>query len=179
MLTRTSCQPIDIVQHFAWRFCGTVTIFNGDATILAMRCLRTSALVTACVSLLAVQLGGLHMHVDADGNVGGPRGNHLHTPMLHSHGDVTDIHRPSAADHLHSNDHEHPGDTEHAGDNDISMTEMSAGKWNLSDFNLIPHRGLLIARVQVEQVRPARSHPRPAVRKSRWRPPLRAPPPVS
>ena len=138
-----------------------------------MRCLRFPVLLTACASLLAVQLGGLHMHVDADGNVGGPQGVHLHTQGLHSHGDDTHVHRPDAVEH------EHSGDGEHAGDSDISVTEMSAGKWKLPDVNLNLHNGLLIGRVQADQVRPAHSEPRPAIRKSRWRPPLRAPPHAS
>lgn len=135
-----------------------------------MRRLKCPVMVTACVSLLAVQLGGLHMHVDADGNVGGPRGVHLHAQVLHSHGNNTHVHRPGTPEH------EHPGEGEHAGDNDISVAEMRGGKSTLADFDLNLHQGLLIDLVRIEQVRPARLEPRPATRKSRWRPPLRAPP---
>ena len=135
-----------------------------------MRRLKYPVTVTACVSLLAVQLGGLHMHVDADGHVGGPRGVHLHARVLHSHGDYTHVHRPDTPEH------EHPGEREHAGDNDISVAEMRGGKSALADFNLNLHQGLLIDLDRVEQFRPALSEPRPVTRKSRWRPPLRAPP---
>ena len=135
-----------------------------------MHHLRYATPVAACVSLLAVQLGGLHMHVDADGHVGGPRGMHLHAQGLHSHGDDTHVHRPDTPEH------EHPGEREHAGDNDISVAEMRGGKSTLADFDLNLHQGLSIDLVRVGQVRPARFEPRPATRKSRWRPPLRAPP---
>ena len=135
-----------------------------------MRHLRYAAPVAVCVSLLAVQLGGLHMHVDADGHVGDPRGVHLHAQGLHSHGDDTHVHRPDTPEH------EHPGEREHAGDNDISVAEMRGGKSTLADLDLNLHQGLLIDMVRVEQVRPARLEPRAATRKSRWRPPLRAPP---
>ena len=144
-----------------------------------MRRLKSPVLLTACLSLLAVQLGGLHMHVDADGNVGGPRGVHLHTQGLHSHGDDAHVHRSDAVEHELAGESGHAGENEHAGDSDISVTEMSAGKWKLPDFNLNLHHGLLIGLIQVDQVRPVRSGPRPAIRKSRWRPPLRAPPSIS
>ena len=129
--------------------------------------------VIACVSLLAVQLGGLHMHVDADGNVGGVKGVDLHAPLLHSHGGYTHVHLPGTPHH------EHPGDPEHAGDNDISVIEMRSGKSKLTDFTFNLHLTLAIHRVLVEQVRPIISEPQPITRKSRWRPPLRAPPAIS
>jgi len=129
--------------------------------------------VIACVSLLAVQLGGLHMHVDADGNVGGVKGVDLHVPLLHSHGGYTHVHLPGTPHH------EHPGDPEHAGDNDISVIEMRSGKSKLTDFTFNLHLTLAIHRVLVEQVRPIISEPQPITRKSRWRPPLRAPPAIS
>ena len=138
-----------------------------------MRCLRCPLLVSACVSLLAVQLGGLHMHVDADGNVGGPRGAHLHTQLLHSHGDDTHVHHPDTLEH------EHSGEPEHAGDNDISVTEMRSGKSTLADLDLNLQQGLVIHLAPVVQVRLERSEPRSLIRKSRWRPPLRAPPSAS
>ena len=110
------------------------------------------------------------MHVDADGHVGGPRGVHLHAQGLHSHGDDTHVHRPDTPEH------EHPGEREHAGDNDISVAEMRGGKSTLADFDLNHRQGLFIDLVRVERFRPARLEPQPATRKSRWRPPLRAPP---
>ena len=130
-------------------------------------------LVLACVSLLAVQLGGLHMHVDADGNVGGPRGVHLHTQLLHSHGEDAHVH------HHGTLDHEHPGEQEHAGDNDISVTEMRGGKSALAFPHLNLLQGLLVYRAEVTQVRPVNTETPPKTRKSRWRPPLRAPPTIS
>ena len=129
--------------------------------------------MTLCVSFLAVQVGGLHMHVDAAGNAGSPRGVHLHTQLLHSHGDVTHVHHPDTLEH------EHPGEPEHAGDNDISLAEMRGGKSTLADFDLNLHLDVLIDPVQVDRVRPSGSEPLLPTRKSRWRPPLRAPPPVS
>ncbi len=129
--------------------------------------------VLACMSLLAVQLGGLHMHVDADGNVGGVKGVDLHVPLVHSHDGNTHVHLPDTPHH------EHPGDPEHAGDNDISVIEMRSGKSKLTDFTFNLHLRLAIHRVLVEQVRPIISEPQPITRKSRWRPPQRAPPAIS
>ena len=135
-----------------------------------MHCPGYMVLTTACVSLLAVQLGGLHMHVDADGNVGSPQGVHIHSQLLHSHGGDSHVHHPDTLEH------EHPGEQEHAGDNDISVTEMRGGKSNLADLDINLHQGLLVYRSRVEHVRPVHSEPQPLPRKSRWRPPLRAPP---
>lgn len=138
-----------------------------------MHRLRYPLLVSACVSLLAVQLGGLHMHVDADGNVGSPRGAHLHVQLLHSHGDEMHVHHPDMPEH------EHPGEQDHAGDSEVSVTEMRGGNSTLADVDLNLQQVLLIHQLQVAQVRLAQSEPRPATRKSRWRPPLRAPPYIS
>ena len=138
-----------------------------------MRHLRYATLAAACVSLLAVQLGGLHVHVDSAGNVGSVKGVDLHVPLLHSHGDYTHVHLPGTPHH------EHPGDSEHAGDNDISVTEMRGANSALAfpDLTLLP--GLMIHRIEAAQVRPVHSEPLSTIRKSRWRPPLRAPPTIS
>lgn len=143
-----------------------------------MRCHRFSVLLAACASFLAVQLGGLHLHVDADGNIGNPHGVHLHIQGYHSHGDLIHVHRADTA-HEQAAEHEHSGDGEHAGDSDLLMAELSNGKWKFSDLILIAHQGPAFGQVEAGQVRPARAEPRPPIRKARWRPPLRAPPNIS
>lgn len=141
--------------------------------ILSMLRPRHSILLTACLSFLAVQLGGFHVHVDADGDVGNPRGVHLHKQAPHSHGDDTRAHRSEPVGH------EHPDDPEHGASTDISVAEISSGKWKLSDLNLDIRQGLLIGRMPTEHVAPVTSAPQPAALNWRWRPPPRAPPAVS
>lgn len=138
-----------------------------------MRRLKYPVMITACVSLLAVQLGGLHMHVDSAGNVGGVKGIDLHVPFLHSHGDYTHVHLPGTPHH------EHSGDPEHAGENVISVTEMRGAKSALAVPDLVLLPGPVIHRLEVTQVRAVHPKPRSSIRKSRWRPPLRAPPSIS
>ncbi|MDE0064182.1 MAG: hypothetical protein OXP09_11390 [Gammaproteobacteria bacterium] len=141
-----------------------------------MRSLKSSLLLSAWVSFLAVQLGGLHMHVDADGSIGKPRSLHFHVEGLHSHADGVHLHRSNAAGHEHSGTHEHAGDEAHAGDSDLTTAEASTGKWKFADFLLVPHDVGTIGRVPAAQVRTPRTETPPPIRKSRWRPPLRAPP---
>ena len=115
------------------------------------------------------------MHVDADGNVGDPRGVHVHKQALDSHDDAIHAHHPEPVAHEHSDDPE----PEHGGSADISIAEISAGKWKLSDLNVDIRQGLLIRRMPTEHAVPVTSAPQPAALKWRWRPPLRAPPAVS
>ncbi len=136
---------------------------------------RPSLLLATCLSFLAVQLGGFHVHVDANGNVGDPRGVHLHKQTPHSHGENAHLHHPEKVGHEHPGGPEHPGDPEH-GSTDISVAEISSGKWKLSDINVDIRQGLLIGRMPTEHATPVNSGPQPRALKWRWRPPLRAPP---
>jgi len=138
-----------------------------------MRRLPPSVVMVACLSLLAVQLSGLHMHVNDHGYTGTPQGTHVHGEGTHSHGDEADIH--DAAIH----GHEHGGDQDHDGDKDVSIVKLGAGGSKL----LILHAWLGLSRLIPltlgEKLSPYSAAPRFIGRHERWRPPLRAPPHLS
>lgn len=132
--------------------------------------MTSSVMVTACVSLLAVQLSGLHIHVNPHGYAGTPQGTHVHSQVTHSHGD--DGH----ADREASHGHEHGGDQNHDGDKDVSVFKLSAGGSKLVILDVGPGLRLLIPLTLGEKISPHLVVPRPVGRHARWRPPLRAPP---
>ena len=132
---------------------------------------RVSILLCAWASLLAVQIGGFHAHVDPDGNVGDLRGTHLHARGLHVHGEHTHFDATAPASH------EHAGDQDPAGSNDISVAEMSPGKWKFPDFQFDVRQGPWIAALSADHEVPTSAAPRPVALTRHWRPPLRAPPP--
>ena len=121
-----------------------------------------SVILLACLSLLALQLSGLHMHVDADGYVGTPQGTHVHG---------TDTHLVGADDR-----HEHTGGQDHDGDKDMSVVELNTGVSKLLVFLVWLGLGLFTVLRPATQILPIAAVPRPVVRNTRWRPPLRAPP---
>lgn len=126
-------------------------------------------MVLACMSLLAVQVSGLHMHVDAHGYAGTPQSTHVHSQDTHSHGG--DKHRDHAALH------EHPhGDRSHDGDKDVSVIELNTGGSKLVILAVWSGLSLLIPLTLGEKLSPLAAVPRPVGRHTRWRPPLRAPP---
>ena len=129
-------------------------------------------MVLACVSLLASQMSGLHMHVNADGYAGTPQGTHVHGQGTHTHGD--EIH----ADHGAAHDHPH-GDQNHDGDKDVSITELSTATSKLGILPVWMGMSLLIPVTLDEKLSPYSAVPRPVARHEHWRPPLRAPPRLS
>jgi hypothetical protein len=137
-------------------------------------------LIAACLSLLGVQVSGLHVHIGAEGFDASPHTRHIHgarpSPAadtdlehgLHSHG----------AEH-----HEHPvrdaADDDHAGDRDVYV-DLGAGTSKLLILFLWIALGLLVLLPPMAQsIRPSDIVQRPKQRYERWRPPLRAPPPFS
>lgn len=104
----------------------------------------------ACLSLLGLQLSGLHMHVGADGFDGTPHGTH-------SHDQDTDGH-------------------DHEGDADVSVVELGAGGSKLILFVVWVGLTLLTVLTPRERVSISSVVPLLAGRTARWRPPLRAPP---
>ena len=106
-----------------------------------------------CASLLCVQLSGLHLHVNPDGN-GGLHGTHHH-------------------------DTEHGGKSREA-DKDVSVLELAASWLKLQPY-FIPFKFVVLAAVQRSKTLWAPvTNNRTGRGQSRWRPPLRAPPiPVS
>ncbi len=108
-----------------------------------------------CLSLLIMQMSGLHLHAGADGESAALHGTHVHDTDPGAHG------------------HSHDAET------DVSPFEQGTG-W----FKLIPFLVTLIF-VLLSLIRTSRMVWPPRVERlsirhrSRWRPPLRAPPQLS
>jgi p-aminobenzoyl-glutamate transporter AbgT len=115
-----------------------------------MRRFPTSVAVFACFCLLALQLSGLHLHVD------------IGSEQAESHG--THMHQFSSA-----------GDN-HAGEVDVQLLEQFAGQWS-KIVAQVCYVFLLIVAAWI--FRPTWSHPLSFGKVNRrlyWRPLLRAPP---
>lgn len=136
-----------------------------------MRRLPSTIILVACLSLLALQLSGLHTHVDADGYVGTPQGTHVHGQgIIHSDGNGTHV------DGADIDAHGHGGDTDHAGDKDVSIVELSTGASKILLFLVWVGLLLLIVLELRNKISLNFVGPPPTGRHARWRPPLRAPP---
>jgi hypothetical protein len=120
-----------------------------------MRASPTAFIVILVVCLLSMQLSGLHMHVNSDGT-GGLHGTHVHETDNDGHGHA----------------HEH--------DTDVSLFELGTISGKL--FLVLPlflfvfltfvHSGRVVWTFVASTFQRRR--------RSRWRPPLRAPPlPIS
>jgi hypothetical protein len=105
------------------------------------------------ITLLSMQLSGMHMHVNPQGDSGELHGSHTHD------------HDPGPSGHDHSSDI------------DVSVLELGATWAKLLTF-LVPIATLLLSVVWVLQSNwPPSRILQSLQRRSRWRPPLRAPPP--
>jgi len=138
-----------------------------------MRCSSSSIVLVSCLCLLALQLSGLHLHVDGDGFAGAPQGTHVHSQDLHSHESGLQL------DGVGIDDPEHFGDQDHEGDRDVSIVKLSVGASKLVLFVFWLGLALLIVQWRGDKILSRTSRPHPAVRRERWRPPLRGPPQVS
>jgi len=108
-----------------------------------------------CLSLLAMQMSGLHLHVSANSQGGALHGTHFHDADPGGHG------------------HRHDAET------DVSPFEQGPA-W----FKMIPSLvamvfALLTINWTSNTVWPPRVERLSTRRRSRWRPPLRAPPQLS
>jgi hypothetical protein len=116
-----------------------------------MSVIKYSIAALACAGLLAIQLSGLHMHVDAAGDARGMHGTHVHQ--------------------LDPDDHDHSTDI------DVSVLEQVSVSWS----KLVPllfTAAILLASVVWRRLK-VRAPPEITAKASgniRWRPPLRAPP---
>lgn len=107
--------------------------------------------VIACVCLLAMQMSGLHLHVDVDGHDAGIHGAHLHQPT--------------------------PSDHDHSVETDVSLLEQMGFSWStlvpliLTCVIALALIGWLQFRLRFPLKQTSNVRHR-----HRWRPPLRAPP---
>ncbi|MCZ6585911.1 MAG: hypothetical protein O6930_07835 [Gammaproteobacteria bacterium] len=136
-----------------------------------MRRTPSSIILIACLSLLALQLSGLHTHIDAYGYVGTPQGTHVHGPgIIHSDGKRTHL------DGTGIDGHEQSGETDYAGDKDVSIVKLNTGATKLLMLVVWIGLTLLIVIRQGDKISTNFAVPPPTGRHVRWRPPLRAPP---
>ena len=113
------------------------------------------------------------MHVDAHGFAGTPQGTHVHGQ---------DLHRHESGGHLDGiglDDPEDFGDQDHEGDRDVSVVKLSASASKLVLFAVWLGVALPIVQWRGDKILSRSSRPLPAVRRERWRPPLRGPPQLS
>ncbi len=116
-----------------------------------MRAIPTWFIVIPVMALLSMQLSGLHMHVNPDG-AGGLHGTHVHEMDSAKHGH----------DHVH--------------DTDVSLFELGTSWGNLILF-LPPLVFIMLTFAQGGRtVWMLIADTFQRRRRSRWRPPLRAPP---
>ena len=115
-----------------------------------MRRFSTSLAAFACLCLLVLQLGGIHLHVDIDSDDAGLHGAHTHQAPSH--------------------------DADHSGEVDVQLLEQFIGQWS-KIVAQVCYVLLLIVAVWI--FRPTWSPPLGSAKIARrlhWRPQLRAPP---
>ena len=128
-------------------------------------------MLAACLSLVAVQFSGLHMHVGSQGYAGPPEGTHVHGQPAHHHGDVVHQHESVVP-----GDHAHPVGEDHTGDLDVSIVKFGTVVSKLLLYVMALGLLLLMVLRLTDTIARRNSAPRPMARHERWRPPLRAPP---
>ena len=115
-----------------------------------MRLTTSAILIIICLSLLSLQFSGLHQHVSTQGSIGEAHGTHLH--------DLD----PDGSDH----------DTEV----DVSFFELGFSWSKIMPFLITLILVLLIIGRTAQSVSFPTCQLLQPRKRSRWRPPLRAPP---
>lgn len=129
-------------------------------------------MLLACLSLVAIQASGLHMHVDAEGFAGTPEGTHLHDAHHH---DSAAHHDNAPAAHEHAS-HEHAAGQGHTTEIDISIFDLNTALSKLPLDLIALALFLLMVLRPADTLSPVAAVLRPLGRHEHWRPPLRAPP---
>lgn len=139
-------------------------------------CLTGKTIGTAaCFSLLMLQLSGLHVHADQDGYIGVPETSYSHTHAHGHHG--ADRRDGSAVVDIDAEFSVPSHDYDDARDVSLSDLALSAFKLTLAFllfvflFTIFPRNRTLVGTDFV--------YPILSGRRTRWRPPLRAPPPLA
>jgi hypothetical protein len=117
-----------------------------------MRTALALLIAIMCLSLLTLQMSGLHLHVSADSQSGALHGTHLHDVDFDGHGQ------------------------DHDAEVDISLFEPGTLSSKLIPFIVTFVFTLLAIIWASEMVWPPLVERLTARDRSRWRPPLRAPP---
>lgn len=138
-----------------------------------MRRSRNPLVFAACLSLLSLQLSGVHVHADDGGYIGAPETPFTHSHGLHDHGDA--YHAGTVDDSGHG-DHDTSPSHDYEGAQDVSLLELALGTFKMPIailalfllFLVLSRIRSLCASEFVSRVLSGRH--------TRWRPPLRAPP---
>lgn len=122
-------------------------------------------IILACLSMLFLQLSGVHVHADDTGYIGVPETPFAHGHVHHSHGDA---HHADDGDAGPMSDHEEA--------RDVSLLHLALGVYKMPLAIL----ALVLLFALFQSVRPFFSfdfvYRVLSGRHTRWRPPLRAPP---
>ena len=135
--------------------------------------MTTPMTLASSFCLLALQLSGLHMHLNADGYVGTPQPAHTHRQNIHAHDHLGHSHEAHDAANIGA-DSAH--DSDYEGTRDITFDELALSQAKLP-LALLPTIVLstvfpnVLALPSLDVVHPVLSG-----RHTRWRPELRAPP---
>ncbi len=131
-------------------------------------------MLAACLSLFALQMSGLHMHVDDHGYAGTPQGTHIHSQVKNVY--AVDAHLDHHGDDKVIAGHNHAGDHDFEGDKDLSVVDLLFGTSKIPIF--LVWLGLCLFSIirSGDKFSSKFSYHRPTGRRARWRPPLRAPP---
>ena len=137
-----------------------------------MRFVRKTIGITACFSLLMLQLSGLHMHADAHGYIGVPETpySHIHTHEHHGllHHDGTGV--------AHADEDRAASGHDYDDARDVSLLDLALSTFKLTLATLALVCLFLISPRVGTPVRLHFVYPVLSGRHTRWRPPLRAPP---
>lgn len=162
-----------VIGPRATRAKGRVALAGGSGPMYTpgVRHSPQSVALAACLSLLGLQLSGLHLHVNAEGFDPVPHGTHVHG-IAHRHDGV-------AAHTDDTGSHDIDGDRhDHDGDRDVAAVELGTGAAKLPVF-LVGDALELVANPPGAVTVRGDATTRPSARGIRWRPPLRGPPRLS
>lgn len=138
-----------------------------------MRRMTKPLAIAACLSLLSLQLSGVHVHADDTGYIGVPETSFTH---IHGHHDHHEAHHASvdSTDHAGHSEASHTDDYEDA--RDVSLLDLALGLIKM----LLAILALVLLFAVFPLIRTLASagvvYPILSGRHTRWRPPLRAPP---
>ena len=130
---------------------------QSSVIIVRMRPTNVTILITICVSLLFIQFNGLHQHLDINDSDAAIHGTHVHGVTPDSHGVSPDTH-------------------DHSEEVDASFFELGVGWSKIMPFLIMLVLSVLVISMTACSVIFSYCHFLSLRRRSRWRPPLRAPP---
>lgn len=148
---RTTCQLTDDSKYWPSKGPPVSDIIPTLGYTGLMHLSTRSLALFACLCLLAVQMSGLHLHIETDRDSHSLHGSHLHQAESSGH--------------------------DHSADIDVSLVEELRINWTQLLPLILACAILLIAKGWLQQrLWPSRVQFVKPRRRGHWRPPLRAPP---